>query len=146
MTAARERAIELRQIVAELLVTLKVLGGYPPAEVPPEVILLPRGQLEERVCGAPCGVQAAYIVNVGVLLADDLPLAEPRTRAILLHELVHHAQDAHGRFAEADPCVRWRLRESEAYAVQNRYLRRHGLLPVTLVVPPSWLGGACAGD
>jgi hypothetical protein len=81
-----------------------------------------------------------------VLLNAGLDLDQPRGRSVLLHELVHFLQDRTGRFAELPACERHRLRESEAYAVQNRYLRREGLTPVHLVVPERWLGGACAGD
>lgn len=80
-------------------------------------------------------------------MSDRLdPVRDLRARSVLLHELVHYAQDLHGKFATLEPCERFRQRESEAYAVQNRFLRRHGLVPVALVVPPNWLGGACAAD
>jgi hypothetical protein len=48
---------------------------------------------------------------------------DPRARAVLLHELVHHVQMLTGRFDSMPGCQAWYAREREAYAVQNEYLR-----------------------
>ena len=59
-----------------------------------------------------------------IILADDLDPTDALDRSYLVHELVHAQQYARGVPATTK-CIG--LLEGEAYAVQARYLRRHGL-------------------
>ena len=59
-----------------------------------------------------------------ILLADDLDPGEPTDRSNLVHELIHAQQFARGA-ADGSKCIG--LLEGEAYSIQARYLRRHGL-------------------
>lgn len=71
-----------------------------------------------------CGVKA-YYRNGGqeVYLRTDLdPEGNVMDRSILLHELVHHRQDASGRFNHLGEAERWHAREREAFAIQRAYL------------------------
>ena len=138
-------AQELAGLVAKLFITIKVLAGYPVPDVPPEVRLVPRAELAAMVCAGRCRVIGAYLPAGGILLVDELdPVNDVRARSVLLHEMVHYLQDLHGRFADSRPCVRFLLREREAYAVQNRYLGRyseprdHGMVALT------WNAAGCA--
>jgi len=56
-----------------------------------------------------------------ILVQRDWSRERLRDRSILLHELVHHMQDAAGR-SYACPGVR----EREAYGLQRRWLERRG--------------------
>jgi hypothetical protein len=92
------------------------------------VALVPHQELASLTCLGNCNVRGAYLPGRGVLLSDELdPVHDDQARSVLLHELIHAAQDAAGRYAERPPCERYLLREQEAYAVENRYLERRGL-------------------
>ncbi|HEX6014946.1 MAG TPA: hypothetical protein VFY87_24740 [Geminicoccaceae bacterium] len=119
----------LQALVAKLLVTAKVLAGYPVPAVPPAVSFAPDGELAALACN---GCQAHGLVNGlflperGIILSGRLdPGHDVRARAVLLHEIVHYLQELNGRFADRPACERYFLREREAYAVENRYLARH---------------------
>lgn len=121
---------ELQALAAKLLVTLNVLGGYPPAAAPPPVELVPVAELRRHACEGNCQVQAMFLPERGVLISDELdPVGDVRARAVLLHELVHHAQHLAGRWNDKPPCERHFLREREAYAIENRYLARYSEPP-----------------
>jgi uncharacterized protein DUF6647 len=93
-----------------------------PRDLPP-VFQVPQHVLEAKVCEQPCNVSAAYIPREGIYLAANLdPIREPLDRAALLHELVHHLQQGHIKFAHLSGCQRERAKEQEAYAIQNAYL------------------------
>ena len=120
----------LEALVAKLLITAKVLAGYPVPAVPPAVSFAPDPHLAAIACRGAC--QANGLLNGlfrpgrGIVLSDRLdPLHDVRARAVLLHEIVHHLQDLNGRFADQPACERYYLREREAYSVENRYLTRH---------------------
>lgn len=78
----------------------------------------------------PQGVDVDSIAVAGlygkVYLLDDVDLATPEGRAVLLHELVHHLQYRHGLDKSA-PCVS--SLEQAAYTAQRRYLEQHGKNP-----------------
>jgi len=119
---------ELQAVTAKLLLTAHLLAGYPVPDPAPTVELVPRQELASLTCLGNCNVRGAYLPGRGVLLSDALdPVHDDTARAVLLHEFVHAAQDAAGRFAERPYCERYLLREQEAYAVENRYLERRGL-------------------
>jgi|1186.fasta_scaffold343682_2 hypothetical protein len=119
---------ELQAVAAKLLVTIHVLAGYPVPDRAPPVALVPHQELASLTCLGNCNVRGAYLPGRGVLLSDELdPVHDDQARSVLLHELIHAAQDAAGRYAERPPCERYLLREQEAYAVENRYLERRGL-------------------
>ena len=98
--------------------------------------------------GETVGAEQRSALVIGNAAYTNAPLKNPvndvRARSVLLHEMVHYLQDLHGRFADSRPCVRFLLREREAYAVQNRYLGRyseprdHGMVALT------WNAAGCA--
>lgn len=136
----------LAALMAKLLVTVQTLAGYPaPADLP-AVRVVPAAELAMLVCAGACRAQSAYLPDEGILLADHLhPADDVRHRAVLLHELVHHAQHLAGAFADLPRCGRYQRREQEAYAVEHAYLRRYNLSASSLAGPRQWLGASC-GD
>lgn len=120
--------MDLAAWTVKLMVSAALLGGFPPQRTPPDVEMIGAEDLAARFCAGRCHVRGAYLSGEGVLLADSLDLDHsPYDRSILLHELVHFIQDETHRYADESECDRWRDREIEAYAVQERYLDRYNL-------------------
>jgi hypothetical protein len=114
----------LIEIAQGLLAAMQALSGYPVPEQMPDLHVVPQTYIAERVCNGPCRVQAFYHPDFGVFLDEKLRLdSDPYAQSILLHELVHHAQEISGRFETlASECHRRVAAESEAYEIQNRFL------------------------
>lgn len=122
--------VPLEALVAKLLITAKVLAGYPVPAAAPLVRFASDPELAAIACAGGC--QAHGLLNGlfepehGIVLSRRLdPLGDVRARAVLLHEIVHYLQEENGRFADRPACERHYLREREAYAVENRYLARY---------------------
>jgi hypothetical protein len=115
---------EVIAVVKDLAVVLHSLSGYAIAEQLPEVHVIPQPVIVELVCKAACRVQAFYHPDFGVFIDDKLELKRDTfAQSIVLHELVHHAQDISGRFEQLpSECHRRTAAESEAYEIQNRFL------------------------
>jgi hypothetical protein len=123
----------LATIVAVLLKTVLGLPQFAALASPgtqrveiPIVRLVPQADIAMTVCGAPCGARAYYLSEKGVLLDDQLDLANDAfARSVLFHELVHYAQDKINAYGDAPECDRKRLRERDAYALQNQFLMHY---------------------
>lgn len=115
-------------LLAELAAAIESLSDYRVAGVPlPRVRQLPQREIEARFCDGPCSALAAYLPGDGIYLSAHLePLREAEDRAALLHELVHHFQQGHPKYAALASCQREREKEREAVAIQNAYLARLG--------------------
>jgi hypothetical protein len=114
---------EIRALFAEIerLSDYRATGSLPP------VYVVPQHAIEAKVCDLPCNVTAAYLPREGIYLSGHLvPLRETADRAALVHELVHHLQQGHAKFAHLSGCERERAKEAEAYAIQNAYLEAAG--------------------
>jgi hypothetical protein len=114
----------LAVLVVELFAAIKILGGYPPPALPPEIHRVAQGYIEEEFCRRPCKIRAVYDPTQGVFIDATLDIEnDVFARSILLHELVHHVQAVSGRFDMASiDCARQNRAEAEAYYLQNRYL------------------------
>ena len=85
-------------LVAKLVTTVHVLAGYPIPDARIEVQVIPAAVLNDMVCERFCNAQGAFLPGRGLFLADHLdPQNDVRHRAVLLHELVHEAQERIGR-------------------------------------------------
>lgn len=117
-----------RGLLVELAGAIESLSDYRVDRAAlPSVHALPQRELEARFCQGLCTAIAAYLPGEGIFLSAHLdPLHQPEDRAALLHELVHHVQQGHPRFAGMAPCLREREKEREAFALQNAYLARLG--------------------
>src|SRR5258706_6087049 len=114
----------LIEVMRDLLVAIQALSGYPIPGQLPEVHVVPQSFIAELVCKASCRVQAFYHPDFGVFVDEKLKLeGDSYAESILLHELVHHAQQVSGRFERLpSECLRRTAAESEAYEIQNKFL------------------------
>jgi hypothetical protein len=121
------RPDSMDELVSRLLTAVSDLSGYAAQDQRPQVTRIPVSDLHRRLCGGPCTVRAAYVPGEGLYIDETLrPDLNAYHQSILFHELVHHVQEEHGLHAELDGCNRWRLREIEAYRLQNRFLAAVG--------------------
>lgn len=107
------------------------LPGIPASELPP-IMMLPRVELNDTVCpSAPlrcAGLTAAFDTRRYRIVVDDkLDLHDAYGASFLVHEMVHVLQFRHGGRAGFASCEAVFESERQAYAVQNAYLRAHGL-------------------
>ena len=120
-------------LLAYLLSAAASLSGYPAValEALPPIFRMSAAQMRHEVCGegqGNCANMAAVFDTDGkrILLRDDLDLDNSGDNSFLVHELVHvlqHQQRGDRIFAG---CHETLNSEREAYAVQNRYLKREG--------------------
>ncbi len=137
--------MSLADWIARLLTTAALLGGFPPATSAPPVQKMTQAALATMVCGGPCPVLGAYMPGAGIFLSDGLDLdASPEDRSVLLHELVHYLQDLNRRYADEERCDRYRDRELQAYAVQDKYLDRYNLAISDQQYTLDWQPPGCA--
>ena len=130
---------ELDVIARDLLKALGVLSRHEAPKIPPPIVQIPQDEVSALICGKPCGVQAAYLPERGIVMSDSLdPAHKSLDRSILLHELVHYVQELEHHYASETQCRRWFLREKVAYALQNAYLMSiQSLSHVGGIVEPS---------
>lgn len=120
----------MTDLVASLMAWVALLSGAPRPPTVPVVMQVPHAHLEELACGQPCPILGLYTYGDVVFLDDQLdPERDVYARSILLHELVHYAQQHSGKYDAMDTCQASVLREREAYYLQNEYLVRHGETP-----------------
>lgn len=115
------------ELMPALAAALDQLSKYPRLVGTPEVRRVPHERIEELVCRSKCAARAVYRPGEGIYLDDKLhPETNLFDRSILLHELVHYAQDMGGEHGDMKPCQRWYFREQEAYAIQKIFLGMAG--------------------
>lgn len=115
------------ELMPALVSALDQISKYHRLVASPEIIRVPHERIEAMVCNAKCGARAVYRPGEGIYLDDDLkPETDLFARSILLHELVHYAQDMSGEHGDMRPCMRWYQREQEAYAIQKIFLGMTG--------------------
>src|SRR5258708_6045893 len=114
------------ELMRNLLVAIQALSEYPIPGQLPEVHVVPQSFIAELVCKASCRVQAFYHPDFGVFVDEKLKLdGDFYAESILLHELVHHAQQVRGGFERLPSECQWTAAESEAYEIQNKFLVFH---------------------
>jgi hypothetical protein len=135
LTAPEPSALALRigqpdsldELVERLLRVAEEFVGRAPGLQRPRVTLIEAAALQAKLCGAPCTVKAAYVPGEGLFIDRQLrPDVNLFHQSILFHELVHHVQVAHGLYRALGGCSVWQARESQAYALQNRFLSALG--------------------
>lgn len=139
----------LAELTAKLLIAVQALTGYAAPAAPPEVAFVAQRDLADRACGAPCNVFGWFPPGNVVYLAERLdPLDNAYTQSILLHELVHYAQQESGTYMHRTSCQDWRVREEEAFDAQYRWLaeQRASVRTLHRFLPHRWSWkSACAG-
>jgi hypothetical protein len=115
-------------LMADLLQWASRLSGLPLTPVLPELRALPAADLAQRVCPErPENCRSLVAVydtdRVQVLYVNTLDLRDETDQSFIVHELVHylqHLRDGDRLFAG---CAQVMAAETQAYAVQNRYLQ-----------------------
>lgn len=121
------RPESMHELVSRLLLAVADLSGHGARNQQPQVTRIALAELHGKLCGGACTVRAAYVPGEGLYLDEALrPDLNAYHQSILFHELVHHVQEEQGMHAELDSCNRWRLREVEAYRLQNQFLAAIG--------------------
>jgi hypothetical protein len=112
------------ELARQLFAAVQGLSGYSVPEQMPDVHVVPQAFIAELVCKGPCRIQAFYHPDFGVFVDEKLKLdSDAYAQSILLHELVHHAQQVSGRFETLPTeCHRRSAAETEAYEIQNKFL------------------------
>ena len=120
----------LAKLVAQLLVAVQGISGYPAPAAQPEIAFVEGRALQQRACGRPCEVYGWFPPGDTIYLDDRLdPTADPVARSILVHELVHYRQHSEGAIGLHETCEAWLEREWEAYDVQIRWLVEQNVPP-----------------
>lgn len=115
--------VDLEELIRRLLGAIRELSPYDMDVESPAVHSMPLNELHQRLCGRPCTIRAAYVPGEGLYMDEMMrPLSNQYDQSILFHELVHHVQEAALSHLSDNECQRWRKREFEAYALQNRFL------------------------
>ena len=114
-------------LIAAITMWLSVTSGLPKPFEPPAVRFLPAEALSDLRYGSIEAqhrreVMAAYDDNTRTIyLSEDWSARDPSDISILVHEMVHHVQNAAGLNYEC-PAARERL----AYEAQARWLKLFG--------------------
>ena len=123
MGDASAATLSAAELMPALVSALDQLSKYHRLVSLPEVIQVSHQRIEELVCHAKCGALAAYRPGEGIYIDERLkPETDLFARSILLHELVHYAQEMSDEHGDMRPCERWYHREQEAYAIQKKFL------------------------
>lgn len=117
----------LKAMVVVMLSWIAAHANYPVPDETPAVALVPHAYLEQLACGEKCPALGVY-PDGNVIYIDDALRVDTNicARSVLLHELVHYLQDKNSRFMNLSPQLRSRMREHEAYGVQQIYLGENG--------------------
>ena len=119
----RAYPIPIDDLVPELMLAIERLSRYPVPESMPRVYRVAHEKIEELACGRKCPALGAYKPGDGIYLDEALqPETNIFARSVLLHELVHYAQDMSSGMNDIESCDRWYQREKEAYAIQENFL------------------------
>ncbi len=117
----------LKAMVVAMLSWIGAQANYPIPDQMPAVAIVPHAYLEELACGEKCPALGVYPDGNVVYIDDQLQIdTNVCARSVLLHELVHYLQDKNNRFLNLAPELRLRMREREAYGVQQIYLSENG--------------------
>lgn len=116
----------LSELVAELLVAIKLISGQPIPAEQPRVAFVPAATIQSQACDRPCQVYGWFPPGRTIYLDDRLrPDEDSWSKSILLHELVHYVQYRNAPTASVTDCDGWSAREREAYDIQVEWLRRN---------------------
>lgn len=115
----------LAALVAQLLSAVEVLTHYPMPNTQPSIMPVPHAWFEREVCQKSCRMLGWFPKGATIYLDSSLdPVNDLAARSILLHELVHFAQQESGAFAMLPDCLAWNEREREALTAQFEFLRQ----------------------
>jgi hypothetical protein len=117
----------LDELVDRLLLAVGDLSGQSANVEHPVVTRVPLAELHRKLCRGVCTIRAAYVPGEGLFIDDGMrPDLNSYHQSILFHELVHHVQEMNRSHVSLGECNMWRMREAEAYQLQNRFLAAIG--------------------
>lgn len=132
----------MKSIAAALLIWINANSGYEYLGEPPKIVKTNPEALVHLLLGevwiiperAKRGLMGLYDVETQTIwLRDDFDSRDDKDRSHLVHELVHFlqysAQRGNGSVNQSDF-------ETEAYEIQNRFLKAHGLPPIKRTTVP----------
>jgi hypothetical protein len=138
-------------LVLKLALIASNLSGYPMPETPiPVIHLLSTADFDKKFCPknpSDCYDLLGYYRDDDEIWVDSQQSDDWVYRAgqnsVFIHELVHWLQDHNGMNDLS--CVTKRVREYEAYTVQNRYIVEYEHLDVEAHIPPTPCGQPAGG-
>ena len=118
--------IDVNALCMSFLMFLNQQGVYDFVVTCPAIRVIDVKSLQEIVCdGSECPAEAFYDIEDRIIyLSNELDLDTPVHKSIILHELVHFAQDVTGKWIHHDEseCRSFLMREVAAFRLQERYL------------------------
>ena len=96
--------VDVNALCMTFLVFLNQQAVYDNLNTCPPVHTIEVGSLQEMACaGSDCPAEAFYnLDDKTIYLSNELDLENPVHKSILLHELVHFAQDVTGKWIHHD--------------------------------------------
>lgn len=124
----------MNDLILTLLVFVSQQTGYHiPPDIQPQVIYASHSYFVSHFCDGidtvmvPCDTVGMYLVQKNEIYIDITKLDGDRKNSFLVHELTHFLQHAnHAHLGTS--CAEARIREDEAYKVQNIYGLAHGVV------------------
>jgi hypothetical protein len=114
-----------RELIRELTLEAGAITGLALPMRLPLVTIADSDTVSKYACQGKCKAVGAFHPVYGIAIAKHMnPLKNDLARSILLHELVHFLQHENKLYATANDCIRWFKRERQAYAAQNKFLRK----------------------
>ena len=127
--------IDLKALCLVFLNLLNQQNIYDSVATCPTISIVPLVTLQNIACdGATCPVEAFYDrEDKTIFLSELLELEYALHRSILLHELVHYAQDISGKLEQGEnECLSGMRRELYAFRIQEKYLLQQNIhIPVS---------------
>ncbi len=127
----------LNRFVNDLILSLLFFAaqqtGYSiPPDIQPQVIYASHSYFVNRFCDGvdtpqdPCTTVGMYFIGSHQIYIDVTVLHGERKNSFIVHELTHFLQDTNHVYVGTN-CAVARLREDEAYKVENIYGLSHGV-------------------
>ena len=102
------------------------ISGYKYAGTPVAVAAVSPDDLWDTYCKKACKIHPKALQHgTDILVSTELDFDKVLDQSILVHEMVHVLQE-YNKGGRAASCADWVARESEAYALQNKYLLSKG--------------------
>lgn len=124
--------IDVNALCMSFLMFLNQQGTFDQLLTCPAIQITSVKHLQNMVCeGADCPAEAFYnLKEKTIYLSNELDLTHPVDKSVLLHELVHFAQDVTDTwlYHKESECLSFLKREMEAFRMQERYLLDNNIL------------------
>ena len=123
----------MSELILSLLLFASQETGYPiPTDIQPQIIYASHSYVVREFCGGvdnpfqPCNIVGMYLMGEHKIYIDITVVQGETKNSFIVHELTHFLQDVNHSH-EGTSCSQARLREDEAYRVENVYGLMHGV-------------------